>query len=149
MQENHPFDLQEIMDLPKAVQEPLAVFRSATHLGSYVIMTELEHRTNNFVVALQTYRKKNRIEINDIRSIHYRTSNLHMANWIDEDLLEYVDKFKMLNWLSKQRSNSAEVRQPVNQYFNNYSKQQSNSADVRQLFERTTKIVQNFENTKL
>jgi hypothetical protein len=51
----------------------------------------------------------------------------NIVNWIDEDLLEYVDKTRMTNWLSKQRSNSAEVRK---------------------LFNSVTKIIQNFENTK-
>lgn len=41
MQENHPFDLSEVVDLPNAIQRPLAVFRSATHVGSNVILTNL------------------------------------------------------------------------------------------------------------
>ncbi len=109
-QENHPFDLSEVKDLPNAIQNPMAVFRSATHIGSFVIMTEIEHKGKNFVVAIETNRRKGKIEINDIRSVHYRTSNAHMANWIKEGLLEYVDKEKMPVWLSKQRYNSAEVR---------------------------------------
>jgi type II secretory pathway component PulC len=52
MQENHPFDLSEVKDLPKAIQNPLAAFRSATHIGSYVIMTEIKHKGKNFVMAL-------------------------------------------------------------------------------------------------
>ena len=128
MQENHPFDLPEVEDLPKAIQNPLAVFRSATHIGSFVVMTEIEHKGKNFVVAIQANKKKGRIEINDIRSVHYRTSNAHMANWIVEGLLEYTDKKRMAEWLSKQRYNSAEVRK---------------------LFNHATKIVENFENPKI
>ena len=37
-QEEHPFDLSEIADLPLAIQNPLAVFRSATDIGSYVYL---------------------------------------------------------------------------------------------------------------
>lgn len=124
-QDNHPFDMSEVMDLPKAIQNPMAVFRSATHIGSYVVMTEIEHNGKNFVVAIEANRKKGKIEINDIRSIHYRTSNAHMANWISEGLLEYVDKEKMAEWFSKQRYNSAEVRK---------------------LFNHAANIVKNFEN---
>ncbi len=128
MQENHPFDLKEVKNLPEAIQNPMAVFRSATHIGSFVVMTEIEHKGKNFVVAIQTNKKKGKIEINDIRSIHYRTSNNHMTNWIDEGLLEYTDKKRMSEWLSKQRYNSAEVKQ---------------------LYGRATKIVENFENPTL
>ena len=122
MQETHPFDLLEIMDLPIAIQNPLAVFRSATHIGSYIIMTELDHKKEKFVVVLN-----NRIvEINSIRSI-YPKSNIHLANWINDELLEYVDKLR-----------TAEL----------FSKQQSNSADVRKQLNRATKIIHNFENAK-
>ena len=124
MQEVHPFDLIEIMNLPKVVQNPLAIFRSATRLGHFVIMTELEHCKANFIVVLQIHRSKNNIEINDIRSI-YPKNNLQVMQWINETLLEYVDKEKMAKWFSKQRSNSAEVRK---------------------LFNHAAKIIQNFEN---
>lgn len=125
MQENHPFELGEIENLPQAIHNPMAVFRSATHIGSFVVMTEIEHKGRNFVVAIQTNKTKGKIEINDIRSIHYRTSNAHMANWIEEGLLEYVDKKRMPEWLSKQRYNSAEVKK---------------------LYGHATKIIENFQN---
>jgi hypothetical protein len=140
--------MHEIIDLPKAIQSPLAVFRSATHIGSFVIMTELEHNEKNYVVALQANRRKGNVEVNDIRSIHYRSSNTHIANWIDEGLMDYVDKKKLTEWLSKPQSNSAEVGKSFGQRFNS-SKPQYHSAEVRKLFKRATKIVQSFENTKL
>jgi len=123
MQDTHPFDLREIMDLPIAVHNPLAIFRSATHLEYYVIMTGLKHRDENFIVALQINKYN---ETNSIRSI-YPKSNNHLINWIDDGLLEYVDKLKTVEWLSKQRSNSADVKKQLN---------------------RTAKIIQIFENAK-
>lgn len=127
MQANHPFELSEIENLPEAIQQPLAVFRSATHIGSYVVMTEIEHQGKNYVAAIQTHRQKGRLEINDIRSI-YPKNNGQIANWIDEGLLEYAETQKMVEWLSKQRSNSAEVRK---------------------LFNHATNIVNSFENPTL
>jgi hypothetical protein len=146
MQENHPFDVREIIDLPKAIQNPLAVFRSATHIGSFVIMTELEHNEKNYVVALQTNRRKGNIEVNDIRSV-YPKNNKQVANWIDEGLMDYADKKRLTEWLSKPQSNSADVRKSFGQGFNS-TKPQSNSAEVRKLFNHAAKIVQSFENTK-
>ncbi len=126
-QDNHPFELSEIKNLAIAVQNPLAVFRSATRLDSNVIMTELEHKGNNFVVALETNKSKGKIEINDIRSV-YPKNNKQVANWIDEGLLDYADKQKMSEWFSKQRSNYAEVRN---------------------LFRHAANLVQKFENPKV
>jgi hypothetical protein len=128
MQESHPFDLQEVMNLPIAVHNPLAIFRSATHLGSYVIMTEIEHNCKNYIVAIQTNRGKGQMKVNDIRSVHYRNSNNHIANWISENLMDYANKEKMAEW---------------------FSKQQYNSAEVRKLFNHAAKIIQNFQNSKL
>ena len=126
MQENHPFDLSEIRNLPKAIQSPMAIFRSATRLGSFVVMTEIEHHGRNFVVAIQANRRKGRIEVNDIRSVYPKNNN-QIANWVTEGLLEYADKKRMVEWLSKQRYNSAEVRK---------------------LFNHATNIIQNFDNPK-
>ena len=128
MQENHPFELSEIEGLVDGVQNPLAVFRSATHVGSFVVLTEIQHKGKNYVVAIETNIKQGRIEINSVRSIHYRNSNTHIANWIEEGLLEYADKKRMSEW---------------------FSKQQYNSADVRNLFRHSAKVVENFENPKI
>ena len=125
MQENHPFDLSEVKGLVEGVQKPLAVFRSATHIGSFVVLTEIQHKGKNYVVAIEANRKQGRIEVNSVRSVHYRNSNSHIANWIQEGLLEYADKKRMSEW---------------------FSKQQYNSADVRNLFRHSAKIVENFEN---
>jgi hypothetical protein len=127
-QENHPFALSEMKDLVKSIQKPLAVFRSATHIGSFVVLTEIEHNGKNFVVAIEANSQKGRIEVNSIRSIHYRDSNTNITNWISDGLLEYVDKEKMSEW---------------------FSKRQYNSADVRKSFRHAAKVVQNFENPKL
>ena len=126
MQRNHPFDLYEVENLVSAIQTPLSVFRSATHIGSNVILTALHHHGRNFVVAIQTNMKKGKIEINGIRSV-YPKKSLAIMGWITQDLLDYADKKRMVEWLSKQ---------------------QSNSADVRKLFNHTAKILQNFENPK-
>ena len=109
IQANHPFDLSELKDLPKAVQDPMAVFRSATRLGSFVIMTEIKHGDKNYVVAMQANKKVGKLNINSIRSV-YPKNSIAIPNWINEGLLEYVDKNRMTDWLSKQQSNSAEVR---------------------------------------
>ena len=127
-QENHPFDLSEVKDLPDAIQHPLAVFRSATRTGSYVVMTEVEHDGRNFVVAVEANRQAGKIEVNSVRSVHYRSTNGHFANWVNEGLLEYADKKRMLEWISKQRYNSA---------------------DVRNLFKHAAKVIEGFENPKL
>ena len=124
-QDIHLFDLPKMKDLPLFIQNPLAVFRGVPHAGSFVIAIESKHRGKNFVVAIEANEQKGKLKINYLRGTHYRKSNAHIANWINEGLLEYADKKKMLEWLSKQRYNSAEVRNT---------------------FKHATNIINNFEN---
>ncbi len=134
-QENHPFDLSEVGNLPQAIQHPLAVFRSATHIGSFVVMTEIEHNGRNFVVAIEANRKQGRIEVNSIRSIHPRTTT-NILDWINNDLLEYADSKRVLEWLQEKIKSRS--------YLNS-----SNPADVKQQLDSATKIVQNFDNPSI
>lgn len=164
-QENHPFELSEVMNLPQAIQNPLAVFRSATHIGSNVILTELNQGDKNFVVAIQTNKEKGRLQINDVRSVHPRVAS-NITHWINEGLMEYAAVQPLKEWISNKiktreylnSSTPAEVRKSlvlatkVIENFENpkiemaekLSKQRSNSAEVRKLSDHATKVVQNF-----
>ncbi|MBR6367403.1 MAG: hypothetical protein IKR89_03435 [Bacteroidaceae bacterium] len=90
--------MSEVKDLVSAIQKPLAVFRSATHIGSNVILTELKHDGKNFVVAIETNRQAGKINVNSIRSIHPRTTS-NVIEWINEDLMDYADKEGLTAWV--------------------------------------------------
>ncbi len=110
LQTNHPFSLVAIAHMPEYLAKPMAIFQSKTRGDSKVIFTEMEDKGINFVAALELNRVKGSIMINDIRSI-YPKDNIHdIFRWIAEDnLMEYCNKQKILNWFGKQQSNSAEV----------------------------------------
>ena len=133
-QQNHPFDLSDVKDLPNAIQSPLAVFDSATRIGSNVILTELKQGNKNFVVAIETNRKQGRIEVNSVRSIHPRTTS-NIVNWINEGLMNYANKDSLVDWLSDKIK--------TRDYLNS-----STPADVRKSLVSASKIVKNFENPK-
>ena len=114
MQENHPFELSDIKNLPNAIQEPIMVFDSANTAGRKVILTEIESKGNNFVVVLSAELKGNKISVNDIRSLYPKDSVQGIIDWINAgNLLKYVDKNKALEWIGKQQSNSAEVTNTI------------------------------------
>ena len=134
-QENHPFDLSEAENLPQAVQNPLAVFRSATRLGSNVILTELIQNGKNFVVAIEANRNNGRILVNSIRSMHPRT-NSNIINWINEGLMDYADKARMGEWVSDKKKMSR----------NTFG---GTPADAVKRLNSATKIINEFDNPKL
>lgn len=134
-QENHPFELKEIRNLPEAIQKPMAVFKSATRLGSYVVMTEIRQGNKNFVIAIEANRIQGKIEVNSVRSVHPRTMT-NILNWINEGLLNYADKDKLADWV--------EEKIKTRSYLNS-----SIPADVRKLLVSTAKIIKDFDNPTL
>ncbi|GHU86103.1 hypothetical protein FACS1894153_2530 [Bacteroidia bacterium] len=143
MQDNHPFDLSEVENLPNAIQNPLAVFNSSTIVGRKLIFTELDHtdnktgKTKNFIVAveLNAINGKN-IEINDIRSVYPR-NNSQIISAINNEYAIYLDKDRIKNWISKQQFNSAEVTNPIL------------STKIQKDFKSAIKKVEDFENPKI
>ncbi|MEG1686220.1 MAG: hypothetical protein RR319_09830, partial [Bacteroides sp.] len=129
----HDFDLAELMNLPKSLEDPLMIFDSTKKDGSKVILTELQHNGNNFVVVIRVHNKgrgRLNIGINDIRSI-YPKDNVHgVLDWINskDNLLLYADKKKALEYISVQSTNLAG---------NGNNNQELNLA---------TNIIENFEN---
>ena len=158
-QENHPFNLSEVRDLPRAIQYPLAVFDSATTEGSFVILTELKQGDKNFVVAIETSRSAERITVNSIRSIHPRTTS-NVINWINSNLIRYANKNQMLQWIEDKQemssgtfgstpTNSVQELKPSMRKRIGIFKQQSNSADVKNSILEAAKIIQNLDTTKI
>ncbi|MBR2292085.1 MAG: hypothetical protein IJ868_07225 [Prevotella sp.] len=135
LQSNHPFPLLELMNLVMAIQDPLIVFRSATHYGSYVLLTELCHSGKNFVVAIETNRTQGKMRVNSIRSIHYKDNPLNIINWIVENLADYIRSDFYEKWFV-----------PIKNEL--LSKPQSNSVDVRKQLISAAKIVNNSETAK-
>ena len=120
--------------IERAEGKPLAVFRSATHIGSHVILTELKHKGKNFVAALEVNRQVGKIRVNSIRSLHYRNS-LNIINWINEDLADYIKPSFAEEWFEPMKN---ELR----------SKPQYNSAEVRTQLVSAANKIKSFENPK-
>lgn len=127
-QENHVFKISDVNNLPNSIQSPIAVFDSSTMYGRKVILTELKHKGENFVVVISTQNNSNSIQINDIRSL-YPKGNSKLIYWImSGENIRYINKNKAIDWIGKQRSNSAEVANTLND------------------LEIAAKVIQNFEN---
>lgn len=110
LQTNHPFSLVSVVHMPEYLADPIAIFQSKTRGDSKVILTEMEEGGINMIVAIEMQKVKGNQEVNDIRSIYPKDNIKDLLRWIAEDnLLEYCHKEKILNWLGKQQSNSAEV----------------------------------------
>jgi hypothetical protein len=106
----HPFDIAEVKNLPKAINEPIAVFKSTKiNDNSKIILTELKDKYgNNFVVIIKLRKdprnRKINIEVNDISSIYPKDIIEEIINWLKSGhkLTLWLEKKKALNFVSTQ-----------------------------------------------
>nr|DAS21044.1 MAG TPA: ParB ddrB-like ParB superfamily domain [Caudoviricetes sp.] len=134
----HPFELSDIQDLPKAIAHPIAVFDSSTREDSTVVLTELQDsRGVNFVVALRVVRssvsRSLEIDVNGIRSIYPKDRVTSILQWITSGKMLWVDKKKALSWITRQLSNAgydSNATESLQDSEGRLDKQRSNSADV-------------------
>jgi hypothetical protein len=107
----HQFGLSEIKDLVKAINNPIAVFKSTRQDGAKVILTELHHNGNNFVVIMNNYTnphsRKEHISVNSIKSLYPKDNVADLINWFrsGDKLIAWLDKEKALNFISTQSTN--------------------------------------------
>lgn len=151
-QENHPFDLSEVENLPQAIQNPIAVFDSTKGNETKVILTELQtQKGDNYVVAMRVSNKgkgRNNIEINDIKSVYPKDHFEGVLDWINgaDNLMKYADTKKLLDYISVQSTNLI-----GNGNTNTAESQSRSNANLQKKIEIAKEKIQefNFENPKI
>lgn len=110
LQSNHPFSLVSVVHMPEYLIAPIAVFQSKTRGDCKVILTEMEDKGINIVVVIEMNKLCGKQEVNSVRSVYPKDNIRDILQWTAQDrLLEYINNEKILNWFSKQQSNSADV----------------------------------------
>ena len=106
----HDFDLSEIKDLVKSIQQPLAIFSYGNKDKAQNIVVEIQHENKNFIVGLSLrptiYGRI--LEINSIRNV-FPKDNAEWLNWITQGKLLYADKEKIQALINQQRTILADV----------------------------------------
>jgi hypothetical protein len=120
----HPFELSELKNLPKAIQDPVMIFDSKTIVGRIVILTELKNNGYNFVVTMEIYHKgefnKGAIEINSIRSVYPKDQIRDILSWAENGYLKYVNRKKSLTLLTQLRTQFPQTwTKSVNDFMHN------------------------------
>lgn len=125
----HDFNLGEVKNLVKALQEPLAVFVYGDKTKAQNIIVPLQKGGKNFIVGLSlnpTVGGRS-LEINSIRNV-FPKNNSEWLNWISQGKALYMDKEKIQALIDQQRTILADV-----EYLD---------------LDSAAKIVENFENPK-
>lgn len=125
----HDFNLGEVKNLVKALQEPLAVFVYGDKTKAQNIIVPLQKSGKNFIVGLSlnpTVGGRS-LEINSIRNV-FPKNNSEWLNWISQGKALYMDKEKIQALIDQQRTILADV-----EYLD---------------LDSAAKVVENFENPK-
>ena len=125
-QENHIFDISEVKDLVKELNNPWAVFRYGNKAKNVIV--GIEHNGKQFLVGVHFNQSHRGLEVSDIRGI-FPKDNAEWLNWITQGKADYLNKEKIQTLIDKQRINLAEV-----EYLN---------------LDSVAKIVESFENPSI
>lgn len=98
----HAIRPEDMKQLPAHLNDPIAVFKSATRADSFVVLTELMERENGrdkpVIAALHLQKGKRGLNLVDIASVYGRSDG-QLVRAFDTDLL-YLDKQKGRQFLT-------------------------------------------------
>ncbi len=105
---DHPFDVEDIKDLPKAINAPIAVFDNTNGKeAGKTILTELQKDGKNFIVAIRAAERRQKggivLEVNEIKTLFPKEAR-GIVNWFNTGKTCNVDKEKALTWLGALRT---------------------------------------------
>lgn len=89
---------ETLKQIPEQLKDPVMVFDSASATDSLVVMTELQQGGRTIVAAVELSKDAGNNVVNDITSVHPRSSEGHFINWIHQGLLRYMNKNKSRDW---------------------------------------------------
>ena len=100
---DHPFDISDIKDLPKAISSPIAVFDNTNGKNDgRVILTELKKDGRNFIVAVKTSAQNRRggivLEVNQITTLFPKDAK-GIVYWFNSGKATNIDKEKALRFI--------------------------------------------------
>ncbi|MCF2603380.1 hypothetical protein JQM84_06735 [Parabacteroides distasonis] len=98
----HPYSIEDIKDLPKAISSPIAVFVNTNENNDHVILTELKKDGKYFIVAIKTSRQNRKggviLTVNEIVTL-FPKDEKGIINWINTGKATNIDKEKALRFI--------------------------------------------------
>ena len=105
---HHPFELKDVKDLVRALQEPVAVFAYGNKDKSQNVIAEIQKDGKNFLVGIHFNQSRNGLEVSSIRGI-FPKDNAEWLNWVSQGKTLYLDKEKIQALIDQQRKTLADV----------------------------------------
>jgi hypothetical protein len=92
----HPFNIAELKNLPKAINDPIAVFSYGDKTKAVNVITEIKAESKNILVGIALNPEINgkKLNINSIRTIFPKDFS-EWENWISQGKALYLNEGKM------------------------------------------------------
>lgn len=156
---HHPFELKDVKDLVRALQEPVAVFAYGNKDKSQNVIAEIQKDGKNFLVGIHFNQSRRNIEVSDIRGI-FPKNNAEWLNWVSQGKTLYLDKEKIQALIDQQRKTLAEVEyldldsvaKLVNDFENPKLSEEENASteqDLTNVSENDTRFSKSNENQRI
>ena len=94
----HGFDKGDLHGLTQEVRDPIAVFQTQGNNSSFAILTTLQTKGNNFLVAIRPGKGGADADLMLVSSV-YGKGHDSVIKWVNKGFLRYVDKKKARNYL--------------------------------------------------
>jgi hypothetical protein len=101
----HNLSIEDVKDLPEALQDPLMVYTWGSKAKSLIVITDMQRGDQRITAAVKLERNGKAVEVNEIASVHGKDIERVLAEMSTEksdfgkDNLKYVDKEKAADWL--------------------------------------------------
>ncbi len=135
-QENHPFEIADLKNLPQALHKPVAVFPYGDAKQAQNIIVEIQKDGKNFLIGLSLNYTRDGLDVNSIRGL-FPKDFYKWLMWIQNGEALYLNKEKVQNLIAQQRTNLADL--------NNLNLNSINN--IIQNFQNSSVIAKNPENS--
>lgn len=132
----HPFELEDIKDFDKSLQEPVAVFSYGSENYGRDVIVNLKKDDKNFLAGISFNTDNEQLKVSSVRTI-FPKDNIEWLNWINQGKLIYCDKKEIQALSAQLQMNFADV-----------SNQDNRTSSVTYCLDSLDSILDKFENSK-
>lgn len=105
---HHPFELEDVVGIVDALQQPVAVFSYGDKDKSQNVIVDIQKDGRNFLVGVHFNQERGGANVSSIRGI-FPKNTAEWLNWISQGKALYLNKGKIQILIDKQRKNLADV----------------------------------------
>lgn len=108
---DHPFDVDDILNLPLYINDPIAIFKETNKVGnsSQVILTELKKNGRNFIVVVKAVEQKRKggivLVVNNVTTLFPKEAK-GIIYWFNQKKATYVNREKALRFIEALQNHS-------------------------------------------